>query len=383
MTTAPDAAGRPAVDARTFRHVVGHLASGVTLVTTRTAHGDFGMTASSVTSLSMDPPMMLACLNSASPTSAAVSQAGRYAVNVLGEAHGHLAQQFATPRADKFAGVRILEGTLGLPLLADSLARIECQVVEEVQAATHTIFLGRVVDAHAEEGNPLTYFRGGFGRFEFARDDAVYQRARQQVLERMYAADAVLHLDDLAYQLGVERPAAFYALTRLTADGLVRRDPERGYVVVPFDARTSDETFDARSAIEIGVLDMVVGSVSAEELTRLRSRFETMAALLVGERFVDFDRYLDANYAFHEALVSLAHNPVLTSAFGRLSIKTVMTRSFGVTPVTSQSFIDAQRQITEGIERGDLAGARAAVLRYTELAKQRVRQILEQTGGRL
>jgi flavin reductase (DIM6/NTAB) family NADH-FMN oxidoreductase RutF/DNA-binding GntR family transcriptional regulator len=383
MTTAPDAAGRPAVDARTFRHVVGHLASGVTLVTTRTAHGDFGMTASSVTSLSMDPPMMLACLNSASPTSAAVSQAGRYAVNVLGEAHGHLAQQFATPSADKFAGVRILEGTLGLPLLADSLARIECQVVEEVQAATHTIFLGRVVDAHAEEGNPLTYFRGGFGRFEFARDDAVYQRARQQVLERMYAADAVLHLDDLAYQLGVERPAAFYALTRLTADGLVRRDPERGYVVVPFDARTSDETFDARSAIEIGVLDMVVGSVSAEELTRLRSRFETMAALLVGERFVDFDRYLDANYAFHEALVSLAHNPVLTSAFGQLSIKTVMTRSFGVTPVTSQSFIDAQRQITEGIERDDLAGARAAVLRYTELAKQRVRQILEQTGGRL
>jgi flavin reductase (DIM6/NTAB) family NADH-FMN oxidoreductase RutF/DNA-binding GntR family transcriptional regulator len=383
MTTAPDAAGPPAVDARTFRHVVGHLASGVTLVTTRTAHGDFGMTASSVTSLSMDPPMMLACLNSASPTSAAVSESGRYAVNVLGEAHGHLAQQFATPSADKFAGVRVLEGTLGLPLLADSLARIECQVVEEVQAATHTIFLGRVVDAHAEEGNPLTYFRGGFGRFEFARDDAVYQRARQQVLERMYAADAVLHLDDLAYQLGVERPAAFYALTRLTADGLVRRDPDRGYVVVPFDARTSDETFDARSAIELGVLDMVVGSVPSEELTRLRSRFEAMAALLVGERFVDFDRYLDANYAFHEALVSLAHNPVLTSAFGRLSIKTVMTRSFGVTPVTSQSFIDAQRGITEGVERGDLQAARAAVLRYTELAKQRVRQILEQTGGRL
>ena len=75
--------------------------------------------------------------------------------------------------------------------------------------------------------------------------------------------------------------------------------------MVPFDARTSDETFDARSAIELGVLDMVVGSVTPDELTRLRGRFEAMAALLVGERFVDFDRYLDANYAFHETLVSL------------------------------------------------------------------------------
>ena len=381
--TSSDTTGAPAFDARTFRQVVGNLASGVTLVTTRTPEGTFGMTASSVTSLSLDPPMMLACLNRSSVTSTAVSTAGAYAVNVLGQGQEHLAQQFAMPSADKFAGVRVTEGTLGLPLLADALARIECQVVEEVHAATHTIFLGRVVDAQADQGNPLTYFRGGFGRFEFARDDAVYQRARQQVLERMYAADAVLQLDDLAYQLEVERPAAFYALTRLTADGLVRRDPDRGYVVVPFDARTSDETFDARRAIELGVLDMVIGQVPQAELDELNARFETMAALLVGERFVDFDRYLDANYAFHEGLVSLAHNQPLTAAFGRLSIKTVMTRSFGVTPVTSQDFIDAQRQITDGVTGGDLAAARAGELRYTELAKARVRQILAQTGGRL
>jgi flavin reductase (DIM6/NTAB) family NADH-FMN oxidoreductase RutF/DNA-binding GntR family transcriptional regulator len=381
--TSSDTTGAPAFDARTFRQVVGNLASGVTLVTTRTPEGTFGMTASSVTSLSLDPPMMLACLNRSSVTSAAVSTAGAYAVNVLGQGQEHLAQQFAVPSADKFAGVRVTEGALGVPLLADALARIECQVVEEVQAATHTIFLGRVVDAQADQGNPLTYFRGGFGRFEFARDDAVYQRARQQVLERMYAADAVLQLDDLAYQLEVERPAAFYALTRLTADGLVRRDPDRGYVVVPFDARTSDETFDARRAIELGVLDMVIGQVPQAELDELNARFEAMAALLVGDRFVDFDRYLDANYAFHEGVVSLAHSAPLTTAFAQLHIKSVMTRSFGVTPVTSQSFVEAQRGITEGIERGDKKAARAAVYRYTDLAKQRVRQILEQTGGRL
>ncbi|MCV2488841.1 flavin reductase [Geodermatophilus sp. YIM 151500] len=381
--TAPGTAGDPPVDAATFRHVVGHLASGVTLVTTSTDRGRFGMTASSVTSLSLDPPMMLACLNKSSTTCAAVSSAGAYAVNVLGQGQGHLAQQFASPAPDKFAGLRVARGVLGVPVLSDALARIECEVVEEVGAATHTIFLGRVVSAEADEGSPLTYFRGGFGRFEFARDDEVYQRARLQVLERMYAPDAVLHLDDLAYSLGVDKPAAFYALTRLTADGLVRRDPERGYVVVPFDLRTSDETFAARCAIELGVIDMVVGRVPEAEVAELRHRFEAMAALLVGERFVDFDGYLDANYAFHETLVSLAHSAPLTTAFAQLHIKSVMTRSFGVTPVTSQSFIEAQRGITEGVERGDADAARAAVYRYTELATQRVRQILEQTGGRL
>ena len=106
---------------------------------------------------------------------------------------------------------------------------------------------------------------------------------------------------------------------------------------------------------------MVVGRVPEPELVELRSRFEAMAALLVGERFVDFDRYLDANYAFHEGLVSLAHSAPLTTAFAQLHIKSVMTRSFGVTPVTSQSFVEAQRGITEGIERGDADAARGGV----------------------
>ena len=228
--TSPDTTGAPAFDARTFRQVVGNLASGVTLVTTRTPEGPFGMTASSVTSLSLDPPMMLACLNTSSVTCAAVSASGAYGVNVLGEGQGHLAHQFATPSSDKFAGVQVSEGVLGVPLLTEALARIECEVVEEVRAATHTVFLGRVRRAEAAEGSPLTYFRGGFGRFEFARDDAVYQRARQQVLERRYAADTVLLLDDLAYSLDVDRPAAFYALTRLAAERRRDRDTEDGEV---------------------------------------------------------------------------------------------------------------------------------------------------------
>jgi DNA-binding GntR family transcriptional regulator len=268
-------------------------------------------------------------------------------------------------------------------MLSDALAHIECEVAEKVVGGTHTIFLGRVVSATAGDGHPLTYYRGGFGRFEFARDDEVYRKARQQVLSRVYPADHAIFLEDLASELGVESSAAFYALTRLAGDGLVKRDPERGYVITAFDVRTSDETFDARLAIELGVIDLALGQTTPGELAELRSLFDAMAAQLVGERFVDFHAYLDANYAFHEYFVSLAHNPLLTTTFGGLSIKTVMTRSFGSTPVTSEKFVEAQRKLVDAFERGDRDGARRAARDYCELAKSRVREILAHTGGQL
>lgn len=375
--------GHQGVDPQTFRDVAGHLASGVTVITTRSAEGDHGMTVSSVTSLSLTPPMMLACLNKAVPTAVAVARTGRYAINILGQGHGRLARQFAVPSEDKFADVELEDGLLGVPLLADALAHLECRVVEQVTGGTHTIFIGLVERATARHGNPLAYFRGGFGRFEFERDDAVYQAARRRILDRMYAADTVLNLEDFAFALGVGKTAMFYALTRLTSDGLVRRDSLRGYVIVPFDARTSDEAFDARRVIELGVVDLTIGRVSRADLAELRDRFETMAALLVADRFVDFDGYLDANYGFHGKVVELAGNSQLLAAFRRLSIKDVMARAFGVTPVTSQRFIEAQRALTEAFEAADATAARRAVNEYAQLAKERAREILAQIGGRL
>jgi DNA-binding GntR family transcriptional regulator len=327
--------------------------------------------------------MMLVCLNNAVPTADAVARAGRYGINVLGQGHGHLAHQFAVPSDDKFAQVAVEDGELDVPLLSEALAHLECRVVEKITGGTHSIFLGLVQRATARSGHPLTYFRGGFGRFQFERDDAVYQAARQRVLDRTYAANTVVNLEDFAFELGVDKAAAFYALTRLAGDGLLRRDNQRGYVVVPFDIRTSDDTFDARRAIELGVVDTVVGKVSPAELAELRRRFEAMSALLVGERFIDFEGYLDANYAFHEYVVSLANNTQLSAAFRRLSIKDVMARAFGATPVTSQLFIDVQRLLTEAFEAEDVDAARAAVNQYARVAKERARQVLAQIGGQL
>lgn len=381
MSTRPRSAG--SIKPEQFRRVVSHLASGVTVVTTRNEDGPSGMTVSSVISLSLDPPLMLICLNNAVPTADAVSRAGVYGVNILREGTEHLAHQFASPSTDKFRGVEISDGKLGVPLLRDALANLECRVVETISGGSHTIFVGEVVGAEARAGDPLAYFRGGFGRFEFGRDDETYLTTRTQVLNRRYPPDSAISLNDLAYELGVQKASAFYALTRLAVDGLVRRDPERGYVVVPFDIRTSDEAFDARTAIETGVIDLTIATVSPSDLDVLRARFEAMAALLVNDRFVNFDRYLDANAALHEHIVGLAGNHALSNSFSDLSLRAVMARSFGATPVSSQRFVEVQRALTEAFELHDAAAAKFAIRRYAELAKQRAREILAETGGRL
>jgi flavin reductase (DIM6/NTAB) family NADH-FMN oxidoreductase RutF/DNA-binding FadR family transcriptional regulator len=372
-----------AVDADLFRHVVGHLATGVTVVTTRVDGRDHGMTASSVTSLSIDPPMMLACVNNAVPTAAAIERSGRYTVNVLGHSHGDLAYQFASPRPDKFAGVSIVRGAGEVPILAEAIASLECEVTEQVFGGTHSVFLGHVVAATARDGAPLTYFRGGFGRFEFERNDRAYEQARDMVLSRVFAAGQVITVDELADVIDGDRARAFYALTRLAGDGLIRRDPERGYVIAPFDVRTSDDTFEARLAIELGVIDRVAGQADPQQLAVARAHLDTMSRYLVDDHFEDFHAYLDANYAFHEAIVALSGNPLLIAAFGALSIKNVMARSFGNTAQSSAAFLAVQRDLLVALENGDADAARAAARSYCDLAKARTRQLLALTGGQV
>jgi 4-nitrophenol 2-monooxygenase / 4-nitrocatechol 4-monooxygenase, reductase component len=159
------------IDSEVFRHVIGHLPSGVAVVTTRDGGRRFGMTASAVTSLSLQPPMLLVCINRQAPTCAAVSGAGVFGVNILGENDGALARWFAAPREDKFDGIATEETRSGLPMLRTALARLECRVTERVQGGTHTVFLAEVEGAEAGGGAPLAYFRGRFGRVDLAGDD--------------------------------------------------------------------------------------------------------------------------------------------------------------------------------------------------------------------
>jgi flavin reductase (DIM6/NTAB) family NADH-FMN oxidoreductase RutF len=149
-----------------FRNVIGHFATGVTVITAMQDGHPFGTTASAVTSLSLDPPMMLVCLDRESQTGRAVADVGRFAVNILGEGQADLARRFATKAPDKFDGVATREGEYGEPLLADALATLECRVVEQTTGGTHVVFFGEVENGSARAGAPLAYYRGQFGRLQ-------------------------------------------------------------------------------------------------------------------------------------------------------------------------------------------------------------------------
>ena len=155
--------GTAGFDPLVFRDVIGHFATGVTIITTREGEIDFGVTVSAVTSLSLEPPMLLACLNRTSRTQAAVSSSRHFAVNILGVDQIELAKLFATPRDDKFAGLDVPYGPLGDPLIPGAIAHVECEVVEVATGGTHTVFLAEVRHAERFDGEPLLYYRGQLG----------------------------------------------------------------------------------------------------------------------------------------------------------------------------------------------------------------------------
>jgi flavin reductase (DIM6/NTAB) family NADH-FMN oxidoreductase RutF len=145
-----------------FRDVIGHFASGVTIVTATERDAPLGTTASAVCSLSLEPPMVVVCMNRTSKTGQAIARVGRFAINVLAEHQQPLARHFASKDPDKFAGLGTTAGATGAPLLDEAVAHLECVVTDEVEGGTHTVFLAEVQAATAHGGEPLAYFRGEF-----------------------------------------------------------------------------------------------------------------------------------------------------------------------------------------------------------------------------
>jgi flavin reductase (DIM6/NTAB) family NADH-FMN oxidoreductase RutF len=156
------------IDTSEFRRVIGHFATGVTVVTTlRPDGGPCGLTASAVASLSLDPTLLLVCVERAAESHACIEQAGFFAVNVLAEGKGEtLARRFAADAGGdgKFTGIAFRPEHSGAPVLDEALAWLDCRVRERLPGGDHTIFVGEVVAADAVEGTPLLYYRGGYGR---------------------------------------------------------------------------------------------------------------------------------------------------------------------------------------------------------------------------
>lgn len=157
------------IDKYLFLRVMGSFASGVTIVTTMDEDGTpRGFTASAVSSLSLEPRMLLVCVNEQSSTLDAIRQSGKFAVNILAASQQHVAQQFTTrDGSNRFAGLRWRPGVeTAAPILNGSLAYVECVLHDTCKGGDHIILMGEVVAGEAHEAEPLLYFRGRYGTYE-------------------------------------------------------------------------------------------------------------------------------------------------------------------------------------------------------------------------
>ena len=151
------------LDPATFRSVLGRFASGITVVTAVDEDGeDQGMTVSAFCSASLDPPLVLACVDHAAAMHPLLQRVTHFAVNILSAGQEALSRRFAEPELDPFDGVGYRRGTNGDALIDDALAHLECSVHARLPAGDHTILLGLVERAGAMDGRPLLYYRSGY-----------------------------------------------------------------------------------------------------------------------------------------------------------------------------------------------------------------------------
>jgi 3-hydroxy-9,10-secoandrosta-1,3,5(10)-triene-9,17-dione monooxygenase reductase component len=154
-------------DSATFRTVLGHFATGVTIVTAMEGDEPVGMSCNSFSSVSLDPPLVLFCAAKSSSTWPRMQPAKAFAANFLEEGGEEMCRLFATKGVDRFAHLRWSRGRSGSPLIEGALAFVDCVTEAEHDAGDHIIVVGRVVElGYASEGKPLLFYRGGYGHFE-------------------------------------------------------------------------------------------------------------------------------------------------------------------------------------------------------------------------
>jgi flavin reductase (DIM6/NTAB) family NADH-FMN oxidoreductase RutF len=147
-----------------FRSVMGHFATGVTVVTTAHNGEVRGMTANSFTSVSLEPISVLVCVNREAITHRILTASGAFCVNVLTAEHEALSRSCArpdTPEAE-LQGIRYHRGETGSPILDDALAYLDCRVAGSFEFGTHTIFIGEPIDCAFSHGTPLIYYRSSY-----------------------------------------------------------------------------------------------------------------------------------------------------------------------------------------------------------------------------
>jgi flavin reductase (DIM6/NTAB) family NADH-FMN oxidoreductase RutF len=157
------------MDSDTFRSVLGRFASGVTILTARDASGaDHGMTVSAFSSLSLDPPLVLFCVDHAASMHGLLTgdPPPVCGISILSSNQEAWSRRFADETEQRFDGIAYSRGEHGVVLLDEALAHLECTITQRIEAGDHTVFIARLDRAEPRHGRPLLYYRGGYAQLE-------------------------------------------------------------------------------------------------------------------------------------------------------------------------------------------------------------------------
>lgn len=361
----------PLLSSDAFRELIGHFASGVTVVTTTLDGVDHGTTANAVTSLSVDPPTLIVCMNRASATGAAMAKASAFAVNILAEGQADLAARFATKGDAKFAGVAIERSPAG-PLLTGALATIECRVREVTDGGTHTIFIAAAEHGAVRGGDPLAYFRGSFGRLSSSQDEQLCEVLRRRVVQDDLRAGERLDVGALAGELGAPRDAVYHALMQLRAEGLATRGDDGGFAVLQPSLQTALDVFDAVFALWLGVAVTTIESVSERDLRRLESRLERLRP-----RPLDADwspaEFVAARNELLDTFVRLAQSDALLRAWRQVDLPALVTARWAAEqapgPDTYEEMYQGFARVIDAYARRDVEALAEQMRRFHAYAQ--------------
>jgi flavin reductase (DIM6/NTAB) family NADH-FMN oxidoreductase RutF len=153
-------------DSQQQRRIMGRFATGITVATTRVGNELFGMTANAVTSLSLDPPLVLLCVDKRAQFLTALKESNTFALSILGEEHEHHSRRFAQKGPKEFTDWGSVTSVTGAPILSGALAWVDCKVVNVLPGGDHEIFIGEILAGDCRDGRPLLYFGGNYAQLK-------------------------------------------------------------------------------------------------------------------------------------------------------------------------------------------------------------------------
>jgi flavin reductase (DIM6/NTAB) family NADH-FMN oxidoreductase RutF len=154
------------IEKNELRRVMGHFATGVTVITTIAKDGaPYGLTANAFMSVSLEPPLLLISVDRKAESYPYFEESRVFTINILRDDQEGLSRRFAVSGGNKFEGIAYHRGANNVPILEDTLAHVECRLYAVYEGGDHTLYLGEILDAETREGRPLLFYRGGYRAF--------------------------------------------------------------------------------------------------------------------------------------------------------------------------------------------------------------------------